>query len=277
MELKARKHIPARSRVIISFTCCIDIISKTIILIEKVINPCKNSQLVLFLPALRFWKTSRPSSSSEARKSPPYAQNVARMVILLLLLAADWLQAGRSASALGLAVPIPLPGQIGLAIASVLIVTLMISTQVSAKRLTGEKLAEYQKKIDRIDLLPRKSRDWLGFVATIVLLGSGWEILYRGFLLWSLSPIVGTVAAVSIAAFAYGLAHGYHSRRHQVVNIASAFVFTIAYATTLSLWWLMVIHVALPLSAALLRSALSTNLPLAGDVALASMASRARE
>jgi membrane protease YdiL (CAAX protease family) len=72
----------------------------------------------------------------------------------------------------------------------------------------------------------------------------GWEILYRGFLLWFLSPYIGIAGAICLASFAYGLARGYQGRRQLVGSIASAFAFTVAFAITRSLWWLMLLHAA---------------------------------
>lgn len=77
---------------------------------------------------------------------------------------------------------------------------------------------------------------------------AGWEILYRGFILL-LTPNTGLPIAITISALAYGIAHGYRSPKQLIASIVSAFAFTIAYALTHSLWWLIVIHAGLPLSA----------------------------
>lgn len=217
----------------------------------SVLDFALTAYLVLFLPALRLWKGSDKKPSAQTSRSPPYARNIARMVILISVLAVDWWWSGRSIAALGLEIPIPRRGEICLGIAAVLVLALMIASWFSMKQLRGEKLIAAQTKIDSLDLFPRKSSDWLGFLISVVLLGTGWEILYRGYLLWALTPLIGTFGAVSVAALAYGLGHGYKNRGQQIGNVASAFGFTIAYAATHSLWWLIVVHVALPLSAAL--------------------------
>lgn len=66
-------------------------------------------------------------------------------------------------------------------------------------------------------------------------IGIGWELLYRGFLLLALAPWLGTWGAVVLAAVAYGAAQGYKSPGQ----------------LTGSLWWLMLLHVAMPLTAPL--------------------------
>lgn len=66
-------------------------------------------------------------------------------------------------------------------------------------------------------------------------------------MLWALSPWIGTVGAVIVAAIGYGLGHG--SKRAGSVGgaVVSSFIFTIAYALTGSLWWLMLLHAGLPI------------------------------
>jgi membrane protease YdiL (CAAX protease family) len=68
------------------------------------------------------------------------------------------------------------------------------------------------------------------------------QLLYRGFLMLVLTP-----GAVILAALAYGAGHGYKSRGQFAGSIVSAFLFTIGYVLTGSLWWLMLLHMGLPL------------------------------
>lgn len=75
-------------------------------------------------------------------------------------------------------------------------------------------------------------------------------MLYRGFLLAVLIPHIGALAAISSAALAYGLAHGYKSPR-QLIGTVAAFIFTIAYYLTESLWWPMLIHAGMGMLVAL--------------------------
>jgi len=95
--------------------------------------------------------------------------------------------------------------------------------------------------------LPQDRDETRAYLAFTPFAGFGWEILYRGFLLWWLAPLVGIIAAVSISSLAYGLAHGWQSQAQGIGSIVSAFLFTIGYALTGSLWWLIAIHTALPL------------------------------
>ena len=97
------------------------------------------------------------------------------------------------------------------------------------------------------DLLPESARDIRLFMLFVLMVGFGWEVLYRGFLLLYLPPHIGLPGAVVTAALAYGLAHGIKSRGQVIGSIIAAFAFTIGYVLTQNLWWLIILHVGLPL------------------------------
>jgi membrane protease YdiL (CAAX protease family) len=207
--------------------------------------------LILLLPAFSLWKSLRKPAPLMAVRSSRYAWTAVRVAILLLVLAIDWYGARRSPDALGLDLPVSPRGQIGLAIAAIVVVALLLSSWFERRRASDAKLAAYQLKLENNDLLPRTSTEMWGFMGLSLMIGAGWELLYRGFLLWGLAPVIGTAGAIVITALAYGLAHGYKSRGQLAGSIVSAFIFTIAYATTHSLWWLMILHVAVGLAGGL--------------------------
>ena len=60
--------------------------------------------------------------------------------------------------------------------------------------------------------------------------------------------MTGLPLAVALAAIAYGAGHGYKNAKQFAGSIAAAFAFTIGYALTGSLWWLIVLHAAAPVS-----------------------------
>ena len=145
------------------------------------------------------------------------------------------------AGELGLGWPPPPAGRIGFAVAAVIVVGLL-GAVLFLKPKRGP--VREQKAMAA---LPQSRDETLAFLAFTPFAGFGWEILYRGFLLWWLTPLVGIVVAVGIASIAYGLAHGWKGRTQGLASIVSAFLFTIGYAVTGSLWWLIAIHTALPL------------------------------
>lgn len=198
--------------------------------------------LILILPAWQLWKSLCKSPTAVTERSTRYWQAILRIALLLLLLAVDWWSSARPLSLLGFDMPLSARGEIGLGIAAVLIIGLLLGDVVFTRRQSDEKRAAYRARFEKNDFLPRSSAEFRGFSVLAIMIGAGWEILYRGFLLFSLTPLVGTVEAVCIAAFAYGLTHGFQSRGQFIGSIVSAFLFTIAYALTLSLWWLMLLH-----------------------------------
>ena len=198
--------------------------------------------LILILPAWQLWKSIRKSSPAITARSTRYRQAMLRIALLLSLLAVDWWCSARPMSLLGFDMPLSTRGQIGLGIAAVLIIGVLVGDLISSRRQNNDKRAAHHARFEKNDFLPRTSAEFRGFSVLAIMLGAGWEILYRGFLLVSLTPLIGTVGAVCIAAVAYGLAHGFQSRGQFFGSIISAFLFTIAYALTLSLWWLMLVH-----------------------------------
>ena len=173
---------------------------------------------------------------------------------LLTLLATSWLMTGRSANALGLDAPMSTPSLIGLGFAVALFVALGLSK--------GNKSGSSSPDVEsaRRDMFPETSGEVRLFLLLSLAVGCGWEILYRGFLLLYLQPRTGLWGAIIIAAFAYGAAHGFKTPKQFAGSIVSALAFTIGYAVTSNLWWLMLLHTGLMLFGALASKAASRNL-----------------
>ena len=206
--------------------------------------------LVIVLPA-------RALINSKGRRAPRspsirYAQTIAEICVLLIALAAIAFWHDVPPAELGLAWPPPRAGQIGLALGVLLIAGAAIAVVAVKPR-------NSPREEEALNQLPQGRRETALFVALAPAVGIGWEALYRGFLLWWLTPLVGLVAAVVVASLAYGLAHGWKSHAEGIGSIAAAFLFTIAYALTGSLWWLMMVHSALPIVALLARRRASRN------------------
>lgn len=198
--------------------------------------------LCLIIPAMQL------RSSLRARSRPPrpvlkrHLLSMAMLGIPLLALAADWWLTRRPASDLGLGFPVPWLGQIGFGLGAIFVVVLIVSSQLANRN--PEKLAAYRARLDDAGMLMRSSREFALFVVLAFLIGCGAEILFRGFLLWAFAPLIGVAGAVIVAALAYGIGHGFKTWQQALGSVAAAFAFTIAYAATHSLWWLMAIHTA---------------------------------
>lgn len=169
-----------------------------------------------------------------------------RLLVLLLLV---WVLYHRPATWLALGWPPSQAGWIGLGIAALLLLGLTGTTLFAKPR-----PADPTTMAAAEAMLPQTRVEWRLFLLMALVIGAGWELLYRGYLMWALEPLIGTPLAVALAATAYGVAHGYRGPKMFAGSLVSALLFTLAFVWTRSLWWLMAIHIALPLVGALARS-----------------------
>jgi membrane protease YdiL (CAAX protease family) len=201
--------------------------------------------LIVFLPARQLWKSFHQSKAARNSRAQRYLKSMVEISIPLLILATDWVWLGRSPAALGLDLPVSTAGLWGLGVAALLLLGLGVAGPIWERKLDDRKRAAYLVQIQGNDSLPRTRVELRIFLVMALLLGTGWELLYRGLLLAALPPLTGTAGAVILSAIAYGLAHGYENPKQLAASIVSAFVFTIGFVLTQSLWWLMLAHVGL--------------------------------
>ncbi|MFC0254618.1 CPBP family intramembrane glutamic endopeptidase, partial [Massilia consociata] len=180
-------------------------------------------------------------------------------------------QAGYTSHQLGFDIPLSSAGAWGLGFAVLLLACLWVIGSVIERRKTPQaRAADEGKMLDSSLSWPRDSKEAMAFAASMLIMTSGWEVLYRGFLLLLLTPMIGLPLAIVASSIAYGIGHGYKNPKQLIASIISAFVFTIAYAWTQSLWWLILIHVFIPLSSipAVIRAQQRRNTenPLDGQV-----------
>jgi membrane protease YdiL (CAAX protease family) len=203
--------------------------------------------LVVVLPAYMLAKSivrrGRPSGDRARR----YRRTILLVLGPALMLAVLWVANRRPVDWLGLGLP-NTSGWILVAVAILVIGTLAIVAP-RAKR-----PANPQRNADAEAMMPVGARETAWFLAFAVVVGAGWEVLYRGYLWWVLAPLLGPVGAVSVMGVSYGVAHGYRGVGPLVGSFVSALLFAAAYATSLSLWWLIVIHIGLPLVGLRLRA-----------------------
>lgn len=207
--------------------------------------------LLLVAPALNLWRSLRPKSDKTPRTPMRRYWSMSWPVIIMLgVLWSGARQAGYTARDIGFDAPLSSAGAWGLGFAVLLLGGLAVASSVMERRYTPERRAEHERKLLDTDFpWPRTGGEALVFALGSLIMTAGWEILYRGFILLLLTPGTGLPLAITASALAYGIAHGYKSPKQLIASIVSAFVFTIAYALTHSLWWLIVIHAGLPLGA----------------------------
>jgi hypothetical protein len=173
--------------------------------------------LLLILSGLQLRKSLRKRRKSDKAKFPRtrlYWKNTVLIAAPLAVLAlASWL-GGRPLDALGLGLPLSTSALWGLLAAALVLAGLLAWDKNLSPAKQDEKEA-------------------------------------LGFLVSYLMPYLGLAGAVALPTLAYAAAHGYNGARQFGVSIIFAFLFTIGFALTNSLWWLMLVHAGLPLLAAL--------------------------
>jgi membrane protease YdiL (CAAX protease family) len=198
----------------------------------------------------------------KAAKRPPrararrYVQTIVEAGLLTLAAGLVAWRAGLRPADLGLGFPPPVSGTIGLALAAALIVGLtatVLLVSPSSRAIRDDKGGS---------IMPRTRSELRLFVLLSLVIGFGWEFLYRAYLLWWVEPIVGVPLAVLLASIAYALAHGWEGWRPALGSLVAALLFTAGYAVTRSLWWLVAIHTALPFVGLLaVRRAQAASMP----------------
>jgi membrane protease YdiL (CAAX protease family) len=206
--------------------------------------------LLVIFPVWNLWRSLRPKSGKPPRSLlRQYCSMSAHSLALLGVLWAGSSQAGYTLNQLGFDMPLSSAGAWGLGCAVLLLGGLWAVGSVIERRKTAQAREEDERKmLASSSLWPRNLAEALAFAASTLILTGGWEALYRGFLLLLLTPVIGLPLAIVASALAYGIGHGYANPKQSIGSIVSAFFFTIAYAWTQSLWWLILIHVFIPLS-----------------------------
>jgi membrane protease YdiL (CAAX protease family) len=204
--------------------------------------------LLFVFPALNVWRSLRPKSNKSRPLLLRYWSMSWHVLVLLGILWVGSLQAGYTLREIGFDLPLSSAGTWGLAFAVLLLCGLSLAGSIIERRMTPLARAENERKLlDSSFPWPHTGAETLAFAASMSLTSAGWEILYRGFILLLLTPSTGLPIAIAASALAYGIGHGYKNPKQLIASIVSAFVFTIAYALTHSLWWLIVIHAGLSL------------------------------
>lgn len=196
--------------------------------------------LLVVIPARALWR-SWTTRSTQGSKTTRYLTTIGLVGGLLAFIVLDWHVAGRPLEALGLGIPAATPALVGLAITAALLAALAVLVRRKAGE--GSAIAERARR----ELLPETPNEVRLFLLLTLAVGFGWEVLYRGFLLFYLPPHIGLAAAVVASAIAYGAAHGFKSPGQFAGSIVAALAFAVGYALTDNLWWLIVLHTGLPL------------------------------
>lgn len=209
------------------------------------------SYLLVLLPGWQLWKSLKKKEKENPLDSGMSPERLVRNLVFILTplaaLAVLMAVTGRAPASLGLDIPVSTYGQWGLLFVVVLMIVVFVWSAIADRKKDQQKKDEEFAELEALGGVPKTGAELRGYVLLSFCLGTGWELLYRGYLLLVLPPVTGLSGAVILSALAYGIGHGYKSRNQFIGSIVSAFLFTLAYVWTRSLWWLMLLHVYLPL------------------------------
>lgn len=93
-------------------------------------------------------------------------------------------------------------------------------------------------------LCPRTAQELPAFLGVSLTAGFCEEVLFRGFLIWVLQPLVGLWLAVALAAILFGAAHAYQGAAGVIRTGLLGLVFTAIVLLSGSLWPAIVLHAA---------------------------------
>jgi membrane protease YdiL (CAAX protease family) len=204
--------------------------------------------LLLYFPLDALWRSLRPATVKPVLTPLQSYWRQGRYVLGLLcaFMLVSWL-GNYSAQQLGLGLPPPPAGMWGLAIIVILLVSLHFIGNMMGDRMTPEQRASKEQELRSLPFpMPGTLLETTVYLITMIGMTATWELLFRGYLLLVLTPYTGMPLAVVLAAVAYGAGHGYQNPKQFIGSIASSLCFTIGYALTGSLWWLIVLHAAVP-------------------------------
>ncbi|HEX4303322.1 MAG TPA: CPBP family intramembrane glutamic endopeptidase [Rhizomicrobium sp.] len=194
------------------------------------------------LPAISTVAGHRFGRAPDRSLIPRYLQTATRGWIVAALIAADWIWSGRAPTALGLALPPGLYGEIGLVIVAAATFAIAIQLLRLDKIVKPERIAKMQQQMREIKILPRTRAERNVFFLVAITAGIWEELLYRGFLFWFLAPYAGALGAAALSTVMFGLGHIYQGWRGALRATAVGLLFAVGYAVSGSLWWLIWAH-----------------------------------
>lgn len=162
-----------------------------------------------------------------------------------------WTATGVPLSSVGFALPTGwrLWGPLALTVA---FLALQCSSAVRVARLTAPS-AKLRAQLGGVTAIcPRTSAELPAFFGASLTAGFCEELLFRGFLLWVLQPLVGLWPAVALSALLFGVAHAYQGLAGILRTGAAGLLFTAIVLITRSLWPAIVLHVVVDVMAGVL-------------------------
>jgi membrane protease YdiL (CAAX protease family) len=137
-----------------------------------------------------------------------YRRTIVEQWALTAVAVALTVMAARPVLTLGLV--LPTGWRLGLGLALPLAYALLGFSQVGTIAARPKALAAVRRQVLPLrPLLPHTARDWRWFAPLAVTAGICEELLFRGYLVWLLTPWLGLGGAAATSVVIFGVAHGY--------------------------------------------------------------------
>lgn len=197
---------------------------------------------VAVLPALSVINGHRMEANPGASLVSRYWRTMIRGWLSAALVVAAWIGLHRDFGALGLDMPIGTYGWYGLVLIALAAAGLVVVHLNLARVIKPSRYPELRAQMRELKILPRTTNEMVVFLGVAMTAGVWEELVYRGFLIWFITPYTGVVAAVILSSLVFGLGHAYQGRKGVLRTFALGAVFAITYVATHSLWWIMAAH-----------------------------------
>jgi membrane protease YdiL (CAAX protease family) len=202
---------------------------------------------ILVMPAMSARAGINLSRSIPQSLVPRYWSTILRGWMAAAALLFVWWVAHRPLSDLGLDIPIGERGRWAFLI-DLLLIAFFVIQEMRLSDISGEELQTLAARVTALKVSPRTFPELFVFFLLSITAGVWEELLYRGFLIWYLTPRAGTVAAVILSSAIFGLGHVYQGWRGVVNTAFVGLAFATLFALTHSLWWLMAAHAIIDVS-----------------------------
>jgi len=218
--------------------------------------PTVYDHLVVFsfavlLPAYAKWNygrfRARVTAGVPNARSIQYRKTTLRQWALAAVALAVWFGGGRSATTLGLGLPLT-PG-LAVSIAAAVAISLLWRAQIRAAMREPQTREILREKLEVVaPILPSTERELSLFSVLSLTAGICEELLFRGYLIAYLSAWIPLGAAAVLSGILFGLGHLYQGGRQAVKIIFVGWLFAAFYVGSGSLWVPMVLHALLDLA-----------------------------
>ena len=174
-----------------------------------------------------------------------YRQTALLEWVVLVFLAAAWLDFGRPLADLGFVVPGG-PGFWGGFALCAAFTGYLVHSWRSAKNASAADKTRCADSFGNLSVfLPHTRRELNNFYAVSITAGFVEEVVYRGFVIWYLSQYMPVWAAAVVSSLGFGLGHSYQGLSGALRTGLIGLAFAGLYVLTGSIWLPIVVHILL--------------------------------